>query len=215
MLVVASIVPVRKPAPSGLHGTKPMPSSSHSGRISGSGSRVHSEYSLWIAVTGWTACARRIVPAAASDRPKCFTLPASISSFTAPATVLDRHVGIDAMLVEEVDAVGLEPLQHALGRALDVVGAAVEARAALARVGIDVPAELGGDHHLVAHGRQRVADQFLVGKGAVGFGGIEQGHPALVRTADDADRLVAIGRLAIGGGEAHRAEADLGHHERA
>ena len=37
---------------------------------------VQSEYSLWTAATGWTACARRIVPAAASDMPKYLTLPA-------------------------------------------------------------------------------------------------------------------------------------------
>ena len=60
-VVVSSILPVRKPFPSGLNGTKPMPSSSSVGRISRSGSRYHSEYSLWTAVTGWTACARRIV----------------------------------------------------------------------------------------------------------------------------------------------------------
>src|SRR5258706_530579 len=41
-----------------------MPSSSQRGSTSGSGSRVHSEYSLWIAVTGWTAWARRMVGAA-------------------------------------------------------------------------------------------------------------------------------------------------------
>ncbi len=55
------IAPVRKPLPSGLKGTKPMPSSSSVGRISASGSRHHSEYSLCSADTGWTACARRIV----------------------------------------------------------------------------------------------------------------------------------------------------------
>ena len=47
---------------------------------------VQSEYSLWRAVIGWTACARRIVFAPASESPKCLTLPACISSFTAPAT---------------------------------------------------------------------------------------------------------------------------------
>src|SRR6266702_2953870 len=36
---------------------------------------VQSEYSLWTAVTGCIACARRIVFAAASERPKCFTFP--------------------------------------------------------------------------------------------------------------------------------------------
>ena len=72
--------------PSGLKGTKPMPSSSSSGRIASSGSRHHSEYSLWSAVTGWTACARRMVCTPASDRPKCRTLPSWMSSRTAPAT---------------------------------------------------------------------------------------------------------------------------------
>ena len=42
-LVLSLIAPVRKPLPSGLKGTKPMPSSSSSGRISLSGSRYHSE----------------------------------------------------------------------------------------------------------------------------------------------------------------------------
>jgi len=49
-------------------------------------SALQSEYSLWSAVTGWTAWARRIVFAPASERPKCLTLPFWISSFTAPAT---------------------------------------------------------------------------------------------------------------------------------
>ena len=59
-VVFSSILPVRKPLPSGLKGTKPMPSSSSVGSTSASGSRHHSEYSLCRAVTGWTAWARRI-----------------------------------------------------------------------------------------------------------------------------------------------------------
>jgi hypothetical protein len=59
--VAALILPVRNPLPSGLKGTKPIPSSSRVGAISASGSRHHSEYSLCSAVTGWTAWARRIV----------------------------------------------------------------------------------------------------------------------------------------------------------
>ncbi len=54
---VVSTVPVRKRLPSGLNGTRAMPSSSSVGKISASMSRVHSEYSLCSAVTGWTACA--------------------------------------------------------------------------------------------------------------------------------------------------------------
>src|SRR5207248_5145772 len=85
-VVASSILPVRKPLPSGLKGTKPMPSSAHVGRISFSGSRHHSEYSLCTAATGCTALARRIVFALASESPKCLTFPSLIRSFTAPAT---------------------------------------------------------------------------------------------------------------------------------
>ena len=60
-----------KALPRGLNGTKPIPSSSSVGSNSSSGRRHHSEYSLWTAVTGWTACARRIVCTPASERPKC------------------------------------------------------------------------------------------------------------------------------------------------
>jgi hypothetical protein len=45
-LVFTSILPVRKPFPRGLKGTRPIPSSSKVGMTSLSGSRVHREYSL-------------------------------------------------------------------------------------------------------------------------------------------------------------------------
>ena len=45
---------------------------------------LQSEYSLCSAVIGCTACARRMVSGAASDRPRWRTLPASTSSFIAP-----------------------------------------------------------------------------------------------------------------------------------
>lgn len=83
---LVSTVPVRKPLPSGLNGTNPMPSSAHVGSTSVSGSRVHSEYSLCSAVTGNVACAFRRVCAPASDMPKKRTLPSATRSPTVPAT---------------------------------------------------------------------------------------------------------------------------------
>ena len=82
----SSIFPVRKPFPSGLNGTKPMPSSSSVGRIASSGSRHQSEYSLWRAVTACTAWARRMFWTPASDDRSAGPFPAAISSLTAPAT---------------------------------------------------------------------------------------------------------------------------------
>ena len=50
--VSAVIAPVRNPFPRGLNGTNPIPSSSRVGRISASGWRQKSEYSLCSAATG-------------------------------------------------------------------------------------------------------------------------------------------------------------------
>ena len=52
--------------------------------MSPSGSRVQREYSDWSAAIGWTACARRIVAAEASERPRWRTFPAVTSSAIAP-----------------------------------------------------------------------------------------------------------------------------------
>ena len=47
----------------------PIPSSRQAGRISSSIPREMSEYSICRSLIGWTAAARRIVSAPASDRP--------------------------------------------------------------------------------------------------------------------------------------------------
>src|SRR5216684_3458260 len=119
-VVFSLIAPVRKPLPSGLKATKPIPSSASVGSTSCSGSRHHSEYSLWSAATGKTAWARRIVCRPASDNPKCLTLPCRISSFRA-GDVFDRHVRIDAVLIEQIDDIGLEPLERGRRNLFDVL----------------------------------------------------------------------------------------------
>src|SRR5574338_429295 len=140
-LVLSSIVPVRKPLPSGANGTKPMPNSSNVGSISTSGSRHHSEYSLCKAVTRWTACARRIVCAPASDRPKCRTLPCAIKSETAPATSSIGTYGSPDVLWPTVECLYI------------------------IRAG-QVEAELRGDDNLIAHRRKRLTNDFLIDEGA-------------------------------------------------
>ena len=63
--------------------------------------------------------------------------------------VFDRHVRIDAVLVEEIDALGPQPLERGLGDLLGCARAGCPGRAA-GRSPVDVEAELGRDHHLVA-----------------------------------------------------------------
>jgi hypothetical protein len=83
-------VPVRNPRPSGLNGTKAIPSSRHAVITVASGSRVQSEYSDWSAVIGWTACARRSVATDTSESPRKRTLPAATNSLIAPT---DSSIG--------------------------------------------------------------------------------------------------------------------------
>ena len=215
-LVFSSISPVRKPLPSGLYGTKPIPSSSSVGITSFSGFRHHSEYSLWRAVTGWTAWARRIVCTPASERPKCFTLPCLDQFLHRTGHVLDRHVGIDAVLVEQVDGLDPEPLERALGRLLDVLRPAVQAR--LARplvVSAQVEPELGGDHHLLAERGERFADEFLVRERAVHLGGVEERHPAVHRRVEQRGHLLLVLGRAVGEAHPHAPQPDRRHFQAA
>ena len=197
--------------PSGLKGTNPMPSSSSVGRISCSGSRHHSEYSLCSAATGCTACARRIVFAPASERPKCLTLPCANQVLHRAGDVLDRHIGIDAVLIEEIDAIGPQPLQRCVRHVADVLGAAVEA--GHARRSVDVEAELRGDHHAVADRRECFADELLIGERAVHFGRIEERDPSVDGGPDDGDAVWTRQGTAVTLADPHAPETERRHFE--
>ena len=113
--------------PEGLKLTKPIPSSSSTGMISFSGSRQNREYSLCSAVTGCTACARRIVCTPASESPKWRTFPASIELLDGAGDLLDGHLRVDPVLVEEVDGVDAEAAQRGVSHLADVLGPAGQA----------------------------------------------------------------------------------------
>src|SRR2546428_6293498 len=117
--VFSLIFPVRKPFPRGLYATKPMPSSSSVGNTSASGRLHHSEYSLCTAVTGTTACARRIVCAPASERPKCLTFPNQVLDRC--GHLFDGHVRVHTVLIEQIDGLDPESLERALGALLDML----------------------------------------------------------------------------------------------
>ena len=122
--------------------------------------------------------------------------------------ILDRHVGIDAVLIEQVDPVGTKAPEAGVRDRLDVLRAAVRAAGAGAGLQVDIEAELGRDHHLVADRRERLPDQVLVGERTVGFGGVEQGDALLMRHSYELDHLLLVGRRPIGGGHAHATKAE-------
>ncbi|KAG0770713.1 hypothetical protein G6F57_014703 [Rhizopus arrhizus] len=121
--------------------------------------------------------------------------------------ILDRHVRIDAVLVEQIDMVGAQALEAGLGHRTDVLRAAVQA-------GIDtriLEAELGGDHQPVAVRRQRLAEQIFIGVRAVHLGGVEEGHATFNGGVQQGDALAALDRLAIAMAQAHAAQAQGGN----
>jgi hypothetical protein len=123
--------------------------------------------------------------------------------------VLDRGVGVDAVLVVQVDVVGAEPPQGAVDRGADVGRAAVEVAGAAAGVGDH--AELGRHHDLVAAAVDGAAEEFLVGVGPVDLGGVEQGNTEVEGSVDGADGLgVVAARAGVGVGHPHATEADAG-----
>jgi len=111
----------------------------------------------------------------------CFTLACWMRSFTAPATSFDRHVGIYAVLIEQVDDIGLEALERCLGDFLDVfsgrlsLGGPTRVSGQVPPLGSGFATELGGDHHLVTKWSPApFAHEFFVCEGTIAFGGVEK-----------------------------------------
>ena len=87
--------------------------------------------------------------------------------------VFDGDVGVDAVLVEEVDVVGAEPPEGVVGDLADAFGAAV---GAVGWPAVGEP-ELGGDDDLVADRFEGLSDEELVAALSVGLGGVEERDP--------------------------------------
>ena len=177
---------------------------------SSSTSRVHSDHSVCSAVTGCTACARRIVSGAASEMPEVPHLAGPHDLGEGAPRLLDRHRTVDPVLVVEVDVVDPQPLEGGVDGPADVVGAAVDADPAAVLAAL--VAELGGQHDLVAPAGDRLAHQLLVGERPVHVGGVEEGHAEVQGAVDRGDRLRLVAR-AVELGHAHAAEAECGHLE--
>src|SRR5947209_11826819 len=89
--------------------------------------------------------------------------------------VLNRHLRVNAVLIEQINRLDLEPPERAFDGLLDVLRLAVEA----VRLCGEIEPELGGDYYLVAEGCECLAHEFFVRERAVNFGGVEEGDAAL------------------------------------
>src|SRR6266404_1703308 len=175
-VVVSSIFPVRKPLPRGLNGTKPMPSSS----------RVGNTFFFRLSPPqGVFALERRdrIDGVCAPDRLHTRFRKSEVPDLTflnqifhCSCHVFDRHVRINAMLIEEIDVVGVQSLERGFGHLLDVLGPTIHAH--LLSLGTKFEAEFGCDHYLTAKGSERFAYKFFVCEWAVHFGSVEERYAA-------------------------------------
>ena len=126
--------------------------------------------------------------------------------------VLDRHVGIDTVLVEQIDAVRPEALQRRLGYLADVLGPAVET--SLLPV-LEPEPELRRNDDLIPNGRERFADDLFVRERAVHLCRVEEGDAAVDRRADHRDALFTAGGRSVAEADAHAPEAEGRHFQSA
>src|SRR5689334_21820588 len=135
----------------------------------------------------------------AADRPRTRLRQTKVANLTlldqlfhGACNVCHRHFGIDKMLVEQIDVIGLQASQAAIHSRPDMGRLTVDAALVHARIGVDVPTELGSNLHLIAERQESLAHHLLVRQWTVGLGGVEEVDAALDRFADEADHLGPI-----------------------
>ena len=111
----------RSPSPSGLHGMNAMPSASHASSTSSEMSRPRL-YSFCTETMRATDCAARSCSTETFETPISRILPSSPQLVERADRLLDRHLGIVAVQLVEVDALELQPAQARVARAPQVLG---------------------------------------------------------------------------------------------
>ena len=104
-----------------------------------------------------------------------------------------RHLGVDPVQLEQVQAVDGQPPKAHFRLLAQVLGP--PDRVPLSGSGADQPG-LGGDDQALGVGVESLADQVLAHVWTVGIRGVDEIHAELDRPAQDADALLAVGRLA-------------------
>jgi len=98
----------------------------------------------------------------------------------------DGRVGVDAVLVVEVDVIDAETAQAALAGFADIVGFAVDA-AGPGIGGVANDAEFGGEDDFVALAHDGASDELFVSVRSVDVGGVEEGDAEIDGLVDGGD----------------------------
>src|ERR1017187_5299891 len=121
----------------------------------------------------------------------------------------DRHLPVDAVLIQQVDVIGAEAFQRSLGRFTHVLGAAVDAGHLAA---FDAKAEFAGNHNPLATALERTPDQLFIDERAVPLRGVEKCHAKIDRPMDGRDRFCVV-RGAVSMAHTHASEPKGGYLE--
>src|SRR5579883_1855853 len=128
-----------------------------------------------------------------------------------PGYVLDGNIRIDPVLIEEIDGVYPETLQRFLGDLFNALGTAIETGPPGTTVGVELKTELCGDHYLPPEWGQSFSYQFLVGKGSIDFGSVEEGDAPLHCGMKKCDHLRLVPNRFVPKGHAHAAKPEGGN----
>src|ERR1051326_9249983 len=96
--------------------------------------------------------------------------------------IFDGHVGIEPVLVEEINDVGPEALERGVGNFFYVLRTTIKPSLLAIH---NVESELGRNRHLLAQWSNRFADEFFIREGSINFSRVEEGDAALHGCADN------------------------------
>ena len=125
----------------------------------------------------------------------------------------NRNRRIDAMLIIQVDMIGLQAFQTGVATSAHIFRPAIHADKTA--VGAAFVAEFGGENDFVAASGNRAPNQFLVGERAIHIGGVEKVKPQFQRAMNGRNRFVfvafAVIALAVKIRHSHAAQAQRGN----
>src|SRR5207245_2419178 len=121
---------------------------------------------------------------------------------------LDWHVWINAVLIEQIDGIDLEPLKRRCGNLFDVLWPTIHAAQTACRSGIKFEAELRCDRHLFTKRSERFAHKFFVCEWAVRFRSVEERYAALYGRANQRDHLLLVCGRAVAKAHSHTAQTE-------
>jgi hypothetical protein len=120
-----------------------------------------------------------------------------------PCHILDWHVRVDTVLIEEINPIGLESLQGRLGHFLNVLRPTIQPALP---AGFEREPELGGDHHLITVRGESFLYKLFIGEWAISFGGVEERHAAVDGRTNQRDHFRLVRRRTVAEAHAHTAE---------